>query len=286
MNMAICCICGKNTGLLKVMIKNHKYVCYDCVKKAGHNPMVWMGNLNTSEDDLKNQINKSPDSINPNDANKQISQVSDLIADENGNDNQINSIEQFDIFNAKLVKQVNADILVGKEFFADSTKRMFYVTVDPLRMKYSPLFSFDDILSFELLEDGTPVNRGGLGSAIAGGFIAGPVGAVVGASVGSKKTNYKCTSLKIKITINNLDNPVVYVDCLGMFKSYKDTSYYKKAYEEAQKIISILQIMTNDNKQSEVSPANEMAKYKQLVENGVITNEEYNGIKKKLIQKI
>ena len=45
--MAVCDICGTKLGLKKVMIKGGNYLCFDCVKKAGHNPLTWMGNLKT-----------------------------------------------------------------------------------------------------------------------------------------------------------------------------------------------------------------------------------------------
>lgn len=34
------CICGSKLGLRKVMIKNKDYLCYDCVKAAGFNPVM------------------------------------------------------------------------------------------------------------------------------------------------------------------------------------------------------------------------------------------------------
>ena len=51
-----CCVCGKKLGLRGIMLKGSVYACFDCVKASGHNPMTWMGNLLTSEEDFKQLI--------------------------------------------------------------------------------------------------------------------------------------------------------------------------------------------------------------------------------------
>ncbi len=51
-----CCICGNKLGLRKVVIRNMNYLCFDCVKKAGFNPLTWTGNLKTDREEILNRI--------------------------------------------------------------------------------------------------------------------------------------------------------------------------------------------------------------------------------------
>ena len=50
--MSECAICGQKVILKKVMVRGFKYVCYDCVKAAGHNPFLWLGNMKTTVPEL------------------------------------------------------------------------------------------------------------------------------------------------------------------------------------------------------------------------------------------
>ena len=56
--MATCAICGQKVILKKVLVRGFKYVCYDCVKAAGHNPFLWLGNMRTTVPELKERILK------------------------------------------------------------------------------------------------------------------------------------------------------------------------------------------------------------------------------------
>lgn len=53
-----CAICGQQVQFNKVMVKGHYYVCFDCVRAAGHNPFLWLGNLRTTVPELRKQIIK------------------------------------------------------------------------------------------------------------------------------------------------------------------------------------------------------------------------------------
>ncbi len=61
------------------------------------------------------------------------------------------------------------------------------------------IFSYDDIISYELLQNGESITKGGLGSAIVGGAMFGGVGAIVGRITGSKKTKQEISEFRIKI---------------------------------------------------------------------------------------
>lgn len=107
------------------------------------------------------------------------------------------------------------------------------------------VYNYSALVDFELLEDGESVAKSGIGRALVGGALFGGAGAVVGA-VTRKNKDY-CNSLRIKITIDNLSDPVIFLDFIN--HSVKVTSdEYKNAYEQAQRTMSTLQLICDKGK--------------------------------------
>lgn len=109
------------------------------------------------------------------------------------------------------------------------------------------VYNFSDLNSFELLEDDSSVISGGVGLALAataltGSYIAGAVGGIVG----KKKTKKVIESMVIKMNINDFDNPCIMIPIIT--KSTKvNSKEYREAFNEAQKIISMLDLITHNN---------------------------------------
>ena len=152
------------------------------------------------------------------------------------------------------------------------------------------IYSYDGILDYELLEDGNSISKGGVGRAIVGGALFGGAGAIVGASTGHqyKKT---CSLLQIKITMNNMDSPTVYVNFID-FEIRKDSSTYKRLFAQAQETMSLLNIIAQSKQsnsddiavqQNNFSAADEILKFKQLLDSGIISQEEFDAKKKQLL---
>ena len=161
------------------------------------------------------------------------------------------------------------------------------------KIKNPKIYKFEDIVEYELLEDGDSITKGGLGGAIAGGLLLGGVGAIVGGVAGKRKSKTVINSLVVKITVNNFQNPAVFINLIQT--STKSNSFiYKSAYQAAQQIMSTLVLIQNqiqsdkqrtkvgEPKQS-VSAADEILKYKQLLDLGVISKEEFELKKKQLL---
>lgn len=154
-------------------------------------------------------------------------------------------------------------------------------------------YSYDDIFNFELLENGSSVTAGGMGSAIAGGLLFGGVGAIVGGIAGGKETHRVCSSLQVKITINNTSSPVKYINLISS-PTNTNSPEYEKAFKDAQEILSLLQLISSPRKSEnttsssvvpykETSVADEIRKFKALLDDGIITEEEFNTKKKQLL---
>lgn len=153
---------------------------------------------------------------------------------------------------------------------------------------FSPslIFSYDDIISYELLQDGEAVTKGGLGSAIVGGAVFGGVGAIVGSNVGSKKTKQEISEYRIKIVTKNICFPEIYINFLTTGKVKSNSILYKSYTGYAQHILSLLGIITNNSSnvlKSSISSADEIKKYKSLLDEGAITQEEFEAKKTQLL---
>lgn len=138
-----------------------------------------------------------------------------------------------------------------------------------------------------MLEDGETVSQGGLGRALAGGALFGGAGAVVGGVTGKKKSKGVCTSLRVKVTLKDINNPVAYVDFIT-FRAKKDGFSYKDLYNQAQVCLSVFQLICDSQELTESnntlgSNADEIRKFKELFDEGIITLEEYDAKKKELL---
>ncbi|MBE1446089.1 SHOCT domain-containing protein [Paenibacillus sp. OAS669] len=165
-------------------------------------------------------------------------------------------------------------------------------------------YKYRDILKSEILTDGisvTSTNRGSqLGGALLGGLLAGGVGALIGGLSGSTTSQEKVKKIELNIIVNDTANPIHKIAFLDSdFTSYaKDSHEYKDAYNTAyhcHQLIGVLirqadeedkrkEISTSSsNSQGNVSVADELRKLVQLKDEGIISGDEFEAQKKKLI---
>lgn len=181
---------------------------------------------------------------------------------------------------------------VGAYFAVDEKSRLWAVGKGLFpSLKNAVPYSYDDIVDFELIEDGSSIVSGGVGRAVVGGMLFGAVGAVVGGVTGKKKAKQTCTSLMVKITVNNTACPVEYIKLISA-ETVKNGFVYKAAFQNAQEIISLLQVICSQRSSTKaepqthtnsISPAEEIRKYKELLDDGIITDEEFQAKKKQLL---
>lgn len=191
--------------------------------------------------------------------------------------------------NQKRVEQFCPTLKEGGFIWFDDSNKWFVVPTGAFGSKInnSYIFKYNEILDFEVLEDGTAITKGGFGKAIVGGAIFGLAGAIAGGT--SKKSKQVCTKLEIKITTKNIDNPVIYINLINTeFK--KDGIVYKTASKSVQNILSKLKIIINQLEEEQrkentdsLSAADEIKKYKEILDAGAITQEEFDTKKKQLL---
>lgn len=189
--------------------------------------------------------------------------------------------------NEKIAETFNPTKTVGKYFQVDEEKKLWRITN---LSSDSIIYKFSDILEYELIEDGNSITKGGVGSAVAGGVLFGATGAVVGGVTGKKTTQDIVKRLEIKITMNDMEHPTEYIHFLLM-EQKKSSIIYRNAIGSAEQVLSLLALIVKDNElsrgiqqQNTVSSADEILKYKNLLDQGIITQEEFEAKKKQLLE--
>ena len=95
-------------------------------------------------------------------------------------------------------------------------------------------YSFEDLVSYELIVNNQTVVSGGVGQALVAGAMFGPIGAVAGGIVSKRKSTSKILNMTVRVTSNDFNKPVIFIDLIR--KPVKNTSKeYKEAVENAQR---------------------------------------------------
>ena len=152
------------------------------------------------------------------------------------------------------------------------------------------------VVAFDLLID----NKSGLGSAALGGLIAGGAGAIIGHAMGSSKTK----RIDLQIKTNDFANPQILVPLYdsadrkndiystpiwgGLFKALAGKD--QKRDNEIQELMVQLDnlhhayIISKDASVANApSSADELAKFKKLLDDGVISQNEFDAKKQQLL---
>lgn len=130
--------------------------------------------------------------------------------------------------------------------------RIFFPFFKKDGKKNTDWFSFDDLVSYELIQNDDVVVTGGVGKAVVGGAVMtalagglwGMTGAVVGGVTGKRKQSKTVNTLAIRITLNSFDFPCFFIYLIE--KPIKSNSkQYKNVVETAQLILSTLDLITH-----------------------------------------
>ena len=170
--------------------------------------------------------------------------------------------------------------------------------IDENNKKFSvnnDIFSYGNLLNFELIEESGSEKRNVAKRTAAGWALLGAAGAVVGGL--TAKTAKFCTSMYIRITLRN--HYKNYVDIYFLSgQTDVGSDIYENARKNALNCLTALQKIADVNEQQEsgksdvaedqpapapFSAADEILKFKNLADAGIITQEEYEAKKKQLL---
>lgn len=105
-------------------------------------------------------------------------------------------------------------------------------------------YSFSDLLDFDLVENGDIVAEGSLSGTIVGAMTGGFTGALLGAT--TSKASDICKSLVIKISVNDMNNPLLYITFIDS-DTKKSWPMYEKAASAAQEVAAVLNVIKARN---------------------------------------
>ena len=152
----------------------------------------------------------------------------------------------------------------------------------------SKIYNYSDVNDFELVEDGEKYkSKGGILRSVVGGVTFGAVGAIVGASTAQRTT----TINSMYITIYTKKGDLEKIDLITT-TTKKDSALYRLSKLNAENIMAMLSAMKgntfesepeNDSRPGTISSADEIRKYKQLLDDGIISAEEFEEKKKQLL---
>lgn len=148
------------------------------------------------------------------------------------------------------------------------------------------IHNFGEVIDYELVvNDNTVKGKGAFSRAVAGGLLFGGVGAVAGASTAKRVT--VVTALYINVYLK--DGTLERINFINT-ATKADSFTYNMMKDCAEKASALFTAMIADNESKNAAPAqaisaaDEIAKYKKLLDDGAITEEEYNAKKKQLME--
>lgn len=194
-------------------------------------------------------------------------------------------------------------VIVGdaKLYIDDNNKKWFVQkTAIDTNMK---IYNYSDLIEFEIFQDGGSIAKGTTkgkvqgkkGSAIVGGVLFGPIGAVIGAS-GSRKvksttttvTKNVCNTLQVRIQVNDINSPEIVIPIINQ-PTETDSSIYNLLLSSAKTCAATLAYIQTGSEeptpQEDNEPTNtdELEKLFKLKEQGIITQDEFEQKKKQIL---
>ncbi len=108
------------------------------------------------------------------------------------------------------------------------------------------IYSYDDLLSCELFEDGVTLTKtvrsSQIGGALVGGLLLGGVGAVIGGLSGRTQTSGKVTKVDVRVTVNDTARPLHDITFLNG-ETEKHSDIYTHAIQEARQCHGLIEVL-------------------------------------------
>lgn len=210
------------------------------------------------------------------------------------------------------------DLLIGEDgntgFAYDNEHRKICLLAISAHQPTAWVYDYKDVLSCELYEDGNSINKTSrmsqVGGALIGGVIFGGVGAIIGGLSGKTKTTNSINRIDLRMVINDSQSPIHDINLLNIETSKSDI-VYKSSIEKARRWHGILtviikradkedeekalvpdeaienEITSQTLSEEEVATSsnliNDLSKLGDLLDRGILTNEEFQLQKKKLL---
>lgn len=176
----------------------------------------------------------------------------------------------------------HSDYKVGDMYFDDKHRKLFIKKSFTMNRSQA-VYNYDELISYTPIFEGGKIKKHhGITRAIVGGVLAGPVGAVVGAGTGGKEFDtIKRLGFILHLTDNRSQNYMLMIS-----ESKSDSFLTKSAMEDYNNIAAKLDQIISSNAQEPTSAdsnADELRKFKGLLDDGIISQAEFDEKKKELL---
>jgi hypothetical protein len=195
----------------------------------------------------------------------------------------------------------------GRTGFAIDEKRAMLCLISKTDEFVSTrLVLYADIVSVELTEDGSSITKTSrssqLGGALVGGVLLGGVGAVVGGLTGSTKTSQKIKNVNLRVVIDDTKSPLHNVSFQNV-EGARDGLIHNAALTQARHWNGLFDVVIRRADQARIrdvnvanpvevkdkpsgSLADELKKLADLKADGVLTNDEFQTQKQRLLSRV
>lgn len=198
------------------------------------------------------------------------------------------------------------DILEGDKVIQMSKKPVSSFIIDSSRMMfqlytgkyYSRIYTPDDLIDYEIRVDNEIVvtsktkTKKGVGKAIAGGLLFGDAGAIAGAVAGNSKSSTTSVQKEIHhyslaLKVNDINKPsfITNIDSAELAEDVIATLdiISKHKIGEPAEMTDYRNPDISNKENGEIDKFTEIKKYKDLLDEGIITQEEFNDKKKEIL---
>ncbi|CAH0419377.1 SHOCT domain-containing protein [Periweissella ghanensis] len=241
-------------------------------KLTNENPYAFHFSSNNNEIlDLYTELSKS-DKLQKNKMTTQELRASSLDADPKGYINNFHKTATVKIDNYLMFNQTTDEILINKSILTTGK---------------TEIIKADTIRSFEVIKDGEKSEKFGLGGATAGAILFGPVGLIGGFLLKKKKNVVSDLRVRINTTGTQSIHDIVLINS----KTKANGLVASAANSNLEKIVNFIQSInfkntekaSNTSVQSERASYDELSKLKELLDKGIITQEDFDAKKKQIL---
>lgn len=161
----------------------------------------------------------------------------------------------------------------------------------------SKTISAADLLSCELFENGTTISKtvrsSQIGGVLIGGLALGGVGAIIGGLSGKTSFSEIVSRIDLRLIVNDTQNPLFDINFLNT-KTKKDSFIYREAMEKARHWHGLMEVLIKraDAQDKDSAPklpavasvADEIKKLAELRDSGILSADEFQQQKERLLQ--